>query len=131
MPTSPGGVFSLHPGVETGQSTVCQSAGVRLGSTSRTGIRIPTREREPACYGDEVGLWNPQARSVVKTGGGRENSRGMRPVAALDFTAAPREDRESNLETLFKLWSAHEGSGLPIAVYIRDSSGNLVMKRSR
>lgn len=44
---------------------------------------------------------------------------------------APRNGRESNLNTLFNLWSAHEASGLPIAVYIVDSQGNIVMKKAR
>ena len=46
------------------------------------------------------------------------------------WLAASRDDRASNLNTLFNLWSAHEASGLPIAVYIVDSSGNIVMRKS-
>ena len=46
------------------------------------------------------------------------------------WLVASQEDRESNLNTLFDLWSAHEASGLPIAVYIVDSSGNIVMRKS-
>lgn len=44
---------------------------------------------------------------------------------------APRADRESNLNTLFNLWSAHEGSGRPIAVYVVDSNGTVVMRKAR
>lgn len=47
------------------------------------------------------------------------------------WLAAPREDRQSNLNTLFNLWSAHEGSQLPIAVYIVNSRGDQVMKKAR
>ena len=46
------------------------------------------------------------------------------------WLVASRDDRESNLNTLFNLWSAHEASGLPIAVYIVDSQGNIVMRKS-
>ena len=46
------------------------------------------------------------------------------------WLAASRDDRASNLNTLFNLWSAHEASGLPIAVYIVDSQGNIVMRKS-
>ena len=51
-------------------------------------------------------------------------------MASEGWIAAPRADRASNLNTLFRLWSAHEGSGLPIAVYIVDTRGNLVMKKA-
>ena len=47
------------------------------------------------------------------------------------WLAAPRADRQDNLNTLFDLWSAHEGSGYPIAVYIVDSRGNVFMKKAR
>ncbi len=47
------------------------------------------------------------------------------------WLAAPRADRESNLNTLFNLWSTREASGLPIAVLIVDSSGRVVMERKR
>lgn len=47
------------------------------------------------------------------------------------WLAAPRADRQGNLDTLFQLWSTHEGSGLPIAVYIVDSRGNIVMRKER
>jgi SH3-like domain-containing protein len=43
---------------------------------------------------------------------------------------APRSDRESNLNTLYRLWSAQEGSGLPVAVYIVDARSNLVIKKA-
>ncbi len=52
-------------------------------------------------------------------------------TAHRQWLAGPRADREGNLTTLFNLWSAHEGSGLPIAVYIVDSRGNVVMKKAR
>jgi|GEM_PF-2203875 len=47
------------------------------------------------------------------------------------WLAAPRDDRENNLNKLFNLWSAHEASGLPIAVYVADSNGDVVMKKAR
>lgn len=47
------------------------------------------------------------------------------------WLAAPKADRESNLDTLFKLWDAHEASRLPIAVYIVDSDGDTVMRKAR
>ena len=57
---------------------------------------------------------------------------GIVQVTAHDrWLAAPRLDRESNLNTLFNLWSAHEASGLPIAVYIVDSEGDVVMEKAR
>ena len=44
---------------------------------------------------------------------------------------ASHSDRESNLNTLFDLWDAAEGSGLPIMVQIVDQHGNLVMRKAR
>ena len=38
-------------------------------------------------------------------------------TASDGWMTAPYSDRAGNLNTLFKLWSAHEGSGLPVAVY--------------
>ena len=52
-------------------------------------------------------------------------------TAHRQWLAAPRTDRDSNLDTLFNLWSAHEASGLPIAVYVVDSNGTVVMKKAR
>ena len=52
-------------------------------------------------------------------------------TAHRQWLAAPRADREGNLNTLFNLWSAHEASGLPIAVYVVDSNGTVVMKKAR
>ena len=45
------------------------------------------------------------------------------------WLSAPRSSREANLETLFNLWSQHEGSGLPVAVYIANRMGKIVMRR--
>ena len=45
------------------------------------------------------------------------------------WLSAPRSNREDNLETLFYLWSQHEGSGLPVAVYITNRMGEVVMRR--
>ena len=42
-----------------------------------------------------------------------------------------RADQEGNLDTLFSLWDAAEGSGLPISVRIVDRSGRVVMRKSR
>jgi len=47
------------------------------------------------------------------------------------WLAAPRADRESNLNTLFNLWSAHDAAGLPVAVYVVNASGTVVMKKAR
>ena len=44
---------------------------------------------------------------------------------------APYSDRESNLNKLFDLWDAAEGSGLPIMVQIVDQQGILVMRKAR
>ena len=57
---------------------------------------------------------------------------GIVQVTAHDrWLAAPREDRESNLNTLFNLWSGHEASGLPIAVFVATANGTVVMKSRR
>ena len=44
---------------------------------------------------------------------------------------APYSDREGNLNTLFDLWDAAEGSGLPIMVQVVDQHGVLVMRKAR
>ena len=47
------------------------------------------------------------------------------------WVEAPYSDRESSLNTLFDLWDAAEGSGLPIMVQIVDQHGILVMRKAR
>ncbi len=47
------------------------------------------------------------------------------------WVEAPYSDRESNLNTLFDLWDAAEGSGLPIVVQVVDQHGTLVMRKAR
>jgi hypothetical protein len=47
------------------------------------------------------------------------------------WVEAPYSDRESNLNTLFDLWDAAEGSGLPIMVQVVDQQRNLVMRKAR
>ena len=39
-------------------------------------------------------------------------------------------EKTSSLNTVYKLWKAADGSGLPIAVHVRDAKGNTVMKKS-
>ncbi len=47
------------------------------------------------------------------------------------WVEAPYSDREGNLNTLFDLWDAAEGSGLPIMVQVVDQHGTLVMRKAR
>ncbi len=57
---------------------------------------------------------------------------GIIQVSATDkWLGAPRTNRESNLRTIFQLWDAAEGSGLPIAVYVVDKHGNQHMSMKR
>lgn len=39
-------------------------------------------------------------------------------------------DKAGNVHTLFKLWKAVEGSGLPVAVYIVNSNGRTMMSEN-
>lgn len=57
---------------------------------------------------------------------------GIVQVTATDtWVNAPASDRQGNLRTLFELWDAAEGSGLPIMVRVVDGSGKLVTQKSR
>lgn len=57
---------------------------------------------------------------------------GIVQVTATDtWIAAPIADRQGNLNTMFDLWDAAEGTGLPIMVSIVDARGNQVMKKGR
>jgi uncharacterized protein YgiM (DUF1202 family) len=57
---------------------------------------------------------------------------GIVQVTATDkWLSAPQSDKESNLRTIFQLWDAAEGSGLPIAVYVVDKYGNQRMSMKR
>ena len=47
------------------------------------------------------------------------------------WVEASHSDRESNLNTLFDLWDAAEGSGLPIMVQIVEQQGILVMRQAK
>lgn len=57
---------------------------------------------------------------------------GIVQISATDtWISAPYGDRQSNLNTLFDLWDAADGSGRPIMVRIVDARGNEVMKKGR
>ncbi len=47
------------------------------------------------------------------------------------WVEAPYSARESNLNKLFDLWDAAEGSGLPIMVQVVDQHGTFVMRKAR
>lgn len=40
------------------------------------------------------------------------------------------KSKKKNLHTIFTLWESAEGTGLPVAVYIVDRGGNILMKES-
>jgi hypothetical protein len=56
----------------------------------------------------------------------------IRVTATETWLSAPRLDRQDSLRTVFDMWDAAEGSGLPIAVYVVDESGkrHMYMKRT-
>ena len=57
---------------------------------------------------------------------------GMVQVTATDrWLNAPRADQKSSLKTVFQMWDAADGSGLPIAVYVVDERGNQRMSMKR
>ncbi len=52
-------------------------------------------------------------------------------TATNEWLAVPKSGRDGNLNTLFNLWDAAEGTGLPISVRIVDNKGTLRMRQSR
>lgn len=51
---------------------------------------------------------------------------GIVQITATDtWLRAPHADKENSLQTIFKIWDAIEGTGLPIAVYITDENGKV------
>ncbi len=57
---------------------------------------------------------------------------GIIQVTATDiWLSGPKAARQSNLDTLFKIWDAADGSGLPIAVYVVDKNGKQQMLKNR
>lgn len=52
-------------------------------------------------------------------------------TATPDWLAAPADSQRSSLQTVFNLWDAAEGTGLPIAVYVVDQGGQVVMRQAR
>ena len=53
-------------------------------------------------------------------------------ITATDlWWSAPRSDRNSNLNTVFNLWDAADGTGLPIMVRITDERGEKLMTKAR
>ena len=47
------------------------------------------------------------------------------------WLSSPNDIRQGNLNTLFNLWDAAEGTGLPISVRIVDAYGRVVMEKER
>jgi len=55
---------------------------------------------------------------------------GIVNITATDiWLSAPREDRESNAQTIYEMWRAAEGTGLPVFVNFYDQRGNKIMTR--
>ena len=52
-------------------------------------------------------------------------------TATKAWVETPYSDRENNLNTLFDLWDAAEGTGLPIMVQVVDQHGIFVMRKAR
>ncbi len=62
----------------------------------------------------------------------QDHGDGIVSVTATEtWLGAPRSDRESNLQSLFNLWDAADGTGLPIMVQVRDAAGTVRMKKAR
>ncbi len=56
---------------------------------------------------------------------------GILHVTATDtWLTASTDEQSSSLNTVYKLWQDAEGSGLPIAVYVRNTGGDIVMKKA-
>lgn len=47
------------------------------------------------------------------------------------WLSTSKSDRQTNLNSLFELWSAAEGTGRPIMVQMVDQYGNVIMQRAR
>ena len=57
---------------------------------------------------------------------------GIIQVTATDvWLNASVSDRESNLNTIYKLWEAADGTGLPIAVYVVNKNGDMKMAKNK
>jgi hypothetical protein len=57
---------------------------------------------------------------------------GIVKIVATDvWLSAPKDMRQGNLQTIYDMWKASEGSGLPIAVYVYDSNGKIQMKKNK
>lgn len=52
-------------------------------------------------------------------------------TATSDWVKAPADNQRSSLNTVFDLWDAAEGTGLPIAVYVVDGGGRELMRKAR
>ena len=56
---------------------------------------------------------------------------GILHVTATDaWLSASTDEQSSSVNTVYKLWQAADGSGLPIAVYVRNARGDIVMKKA-
>jgi Bacterial SH3 domain len=51
-------------------------------------------------------------------------------TATRAWLSATIDEQSSSLNTVYNLWRAADESGLPVAVYVRDAQGNIVMKKS-
>ncbi|HMB77863.1 MAG TPA: SH3 domain-containing protein [Kiloniellaceae bacterium] len=55
----------------------------------------------------------------------------VRVVATDAWAAGAQAARQKDMDALFDLWDAAEGTGLPIMVQVVDPAGNVVMTRAR
>lgn len=95
-------------------------------------------EEERRAFGKFLSAFNHLNRRIKEKGGvtffsgAKYLGDGIVHVTATDLwlNEGTLEQQRSNLDTLFKLWEGAEGTGLPIALYIVDSAGKVVMKKS-
>jgi hypothetical protein len=55
----------------------------------------------------------------------------VRVIATEAWLAKPQDARHKDMDALFDLWDAAEGTGLPILVQVVDRGGNVVLTRAR
>ena len=123
--------------VEVGVARTGKIGWVPISSTTLTQTSGSTRTPETDKFRKFMTAFSTLNQRVKSQTGielfsdAKDMGDGILHVTATDaWLSAGTDEKSSSLDTVYKLWQATDGSGLPVAVYVRNAKGNIVMKKS-
>ena len=123
--------------VEVGVARTGKIGWVPISSTTLTQTSGGTRTPETDKFRKFMAAFSTLNQRVKSQTGielfsdAEDMADGILHVTATDaWLSGSIDEKSSSLNAVYNLWQAADGSGLPIAVHVRDAKGNIVMRKS-